>query len=140
MRKISIVLVLLALAATHSHAVTLKGGIPQKVNESAAVLKKVALPRASLPIQDRLNRILRSTGLVDAKIVGGVAAGPKEFPWQVALVLNGYEPRDGQFCGGSVIAPQWVVTAAHCVDNGTTPEMLYVFYGSNNLATPGRKV
>lgn len=45
------------------------------------------------------------------RIVGGQEATPHEFPWQVALTIDG-----GSFCGGSLISPDWVLTAAHCAD------------------------
>ncbi|XP_064469832.1 trypsin-1-like [Ornithodoros turicata] len=50
-----------------------------------------------------------STG---ARIVGGRNASPGEFPWQVSIQMK----NDGfHFCGGSIIAPDVVVTAAHCM-------------------------
>lgn len=51
------------------------------------------------------------------EVVGGTPALPGEFPYQVALVgshVPGLNIR-GQFCGGSLIAPDTVLTASHCV-------------------------
>ncbi|CAN7938211.1 unnamed protein product, partial [Ixodes hexagonus] len=47
---------------------------------------------------------------LNARIVGGRNALPAEFPWQVSLQRNGYH-----FCGGSIISPSIILTAAHCV-------------------------
>lgn len=70
------------------------------------------------------------------EIVGGEPVVDKDsYPWMTALVRSGDEPIDGQFCGGSLIAPDWVLTAAHCLvrikDN---PEILYVVLGLLDLA------
>lgn len=50
------------------------------------------------------------TALRAQTIVGGIPSQKNEFPWMVQLVAN-----NGQhICGGSLIRPNWVLTAGHC--------------------------
>jgi secreted trypsin-like serine protease len=46
-------------------------------------------------------------------IVGGKVAPEGKFPWQVRIFASMTD--DKGRCGGTIVAPQWVVTAAHCV-------------------------
>ena len=55
---------------------------------------------------------------VTPQIVGGTVTTPNSRPYQVALLMNG---RQG--CGGTLIAPQWVLTAAHCLDSASTSSL-----------------
>ncbi|KAK2143569.1 hypothetical protein LSH36_831g00010, partial [Paralvinella palmiformis] len=48
-----------------------------------------------------------------SRIIGGDESRPHSWPWQVALRnINARSSR----CAGTLIAPQWVLTTAHCVD------------------------
>lgn len=67
-------------------------------------------------------------------IVGGTRADPAAWPFVVAIVRA--QRRDdvaGQFCGGSLIAPRAVLTAAHCLDG----RALEVLAGTTTLSAGG---
>ncbi|EDM07523.1 rCG54643 [Rattus norvegicus] len=71
--------------------------------------------------------LVLSVGRIDAappgqsRIVGGYKCEKNSQPWQVA-VINEY------LCGGVLIDPSWVITAAHCYSNN-----YQVLLGRNNL-------
>jgi len=49
------------------------------------------------------------------RIVGGEEAGADDYPWVVSL-QNAYTGQ--HFCGGSLVADRWVLSAAHCFEEG----------------------
>ena len=83
-------------------------------------------------------------------IIGGTPAGPNDNPFQVGLLLKS-EPSNGSAfsCSGSLIAPDLIVTAAHCgyypqaVDKGWVPRPpseLQVLVGTRSLLVGGERV
>ncbi|XP_055609460.1 serine protease SP24D-like [Uranotaenia lowii] len=67
------------------------------------------------------------------RIVGGQFAEEKQFPYQVALFIGG-----NFSCGGSIIESRWILTAAHCVNNGPVEnDTLTVYAGSPHLEKDG---
>jgi secreted trypsin-like serine protease len=88
---------------------------------------------------------------VDPRIVGGQNAANGAYPFMVALLTATQpDPNQAQFCGGSLIAPHWVLTAAHCIvesanTNGIPTsfklaENVDVMLGSNRLENPVTKI
>ncbi|XP_036426668.1 serine protease 27-like [Colossoma macropomum] len=71
-----------------------------------ALLALVLCVRVSLAQQNVCGR-----PPLNPRIVGGQAASPGAWPWQVSLQSPAF---DGHFCGGSLINKDWVMTAAHC--------------------------
>ena len=48
--------------------------------------------------------------VAQSRVISGIDARKGSWPWQILMLYNGRT-----MCGGSIVAPQWVVTAAHCV-------------------------
>lgn len=63
----------------------------------------------------------------DHQVVGGERAAPGEFPWMARLSMG---------CGGSLIAPRVILTAAHCVGRTGPTTNITATLGAVDLADP----
>lgn len=69
----------------------------------------------------------------ESRIIGGEPANINQFPWTVSVRQFG-----AHHCGGSIIRPNRVLTAASCVPRNTPANLYTVRAGSNNNNVGGQ--
>ena len=73
----------------------------------------------------------KASNITNNRIVNGEEANPHEFPWIVSLILpDGY-----WFCGGAILTEDFVITAAHCVED-MKPDEALIRIGDHDNSDP----
>ncbi|CAG0892012.1 unnamed protein product [Cyprideis torosa] len=67
---------------------------------------------------------------IEHEIFYGEKAQEGEFPYHATLL---YPDGKGHYCGGSIIAQKWILTAAHCVDDKPLPQVVVGTVNLDNL-------
>ncbi|KAL0116518.1 hypothetical protein PUN28_009883 [Cardiocondyla obscurior] len=67
--------------------------------------------------------------------IGGYLANLTEFPWHASLYQDVNGTSKSFFCGASIVQPNLLITAAHCIYNDNTkevvnPEEIYILTGN----------
>lgn len=85
------------------------------------------------------------TGAAQPRLLGGVPVEQSEWPWQAALKITTWRVNGKWTCGGSVIHPNWILTAAHCIVdyideryNTVSPSNIEVRTGSTRFEHGGQ--
>ncbi|MFJ4272590.1 trypsin-like serine protease [Streptomyces coelicoflavus] len=107
-------------AVTERPATASPAELAHRVRESGAALKSDT-PGAPGAEPEAGPSTEAPSGRIDPKIIGGTNASISEAPWMVQL--HYYDDKgttdtaddEGYFCGGTLVAPAKVLTAAHCV-------------------------
>ncbi|XP_006004603.1 elastase-1-like [Latimeria chalumnae] len=70
---------------------------------------------------------------INGRVINGENAARNAWPWQISMQYT-YNGANGWYhmCGGSLISPKWVMTAAHCVDD-VNGMILRIGLGDYNL-------
>ncbi|MBB4910462.1 S1 family peptidase [Actinophytocola algeriensis] len=100
--------------------------------EARRLLRLIGVAAAALATAGIAGTATAAADDVTPMIIGGEETTIEENPFAVALTT----PDGFQFCGGTIVAPNKVLTAAHCTE-GSSPADIQVVAGQTSLSAGG---
>ncbi|ALC42239.1 CG13430 [Drosophila busckii] len=103
--------------------------------QNIAIIIFVAWLSLTLAQDNNATQTEADSDTLDGRIVGGWDTKIAHFPHQISLQLN-----KKHICGGVIVAPHLILTAAHCVLKHTQPELYAIRAGSSFWESGGSYV
>lgn len=121
-----------AFVSAHAHREHGAGAMARQTEEMKRQFMKFIKPLLAVYIL----AVFGGTEANEFAIVNGIPANVSTYPWVVTVYSGQWQ------CGGSLIQPNWVLTAAHCFDAGETAATVSIVAGRQVLAdsTSGREI
>ncbi len=126
-----------------------EGQVAEDPSESDSEAARVRQPHG-LPLIEAIATGPATPPVASRRSFGGEPVKDAEAPWQAQIYypnnnsayathLAAGEPLWAMqhYCGGSLVAPDWVLTAAHCIDNGMMKANYRVRLGQERIDLPG---